>query len=71
MNRLQEMINLNLDEKSLNQYGRFDKLMNSVDTERAREYLIASKGEELSVFYSNLMVSNILREFILHGNLSM
>ena len=55
------------DEESLNEFGRFDKLIDSLDTARAREYFSALEGAPIPAFKVRMRADNLLRRFVLEG----
>ena len=54
-------------EANLNEYGRFDKLLKSVDAAKAKPYLEAALGITLSVLTYKLRLSTVLKEFLFSG----
>ena len=66
---LKEMINLDLTEVTLNSFGRFDKLISTVDTEKAKTFFERIKSEKLSKFLVNRDVALFLQEFILYDKI--
>ena len=66
-NLLIELTKLRLTESSINEYGRFDKLIASVDRAKAKAYFEKAEGQTVSVFATNSKASKLLREFLLKG----
>lgn len=66
-NKLKEMINLNVTESNINDYGRFDDLKNSVDKEKAKLYFEELEGCKLPIPRVNIKVHNLLKDFILNN----
>lgn len=66
-NKLKEMINLNVTESNINDYGRFDDLKNSVDKIKAKAYFEELEGCTLPLPKVNIKVHNLLKDFILKG----
>lgn len=64
---LVEMCAADLTEDNLNEYGRFDRLKDSIDGSRARAYLEEREGKNLPLFKVNLMAANLLKRFVLDG----
>lgn len=62
---LRNMMNLNITQTNLNEYGRFSKLKESVDRQKARGYLEETLGEKLRPFEVSRKVDNVLRDFLL------
>lgn len=54
-------------EANLNEFGRFDLLMNSVDSEKAMAYLEKIEQKPIKKFEVRMKVSNWLRKFIFSG----
>ena len=65
--KLKEMINSNVTESNINDYGRFDDLKNSVDKTKAKVYFEELEGCKLPIPRVNIKVHNLLKEFILKG----
>ena len=65
--KLKEMINLNVTESNINDYGRFDDLKNSVDKTKAKLYFEELEGCTLPLPKVNIKVHNLLKDFILKG----
>lgn len=66
-NKLKEMINLNVTESNINDYGRFDDLKNSIDKEKAKLYFEELEGCKLPIPRVNIKVHNLLKDFILNN----
>lgn len=56
-----------MEEDSLNEFGRFDKLIDSLDAARAREYFSALEGVPIPAFKVRIRADNLLRRFVLEG----
>lgn len=65
--KLKEMMNLNVTESNINDYGRFDDLKNSVDKTKAKAYFEELEGCILPLPRVNIKVHNLLKDFILKG----
>lgn len=65
--KLKDMMNSNITDLNLNEYGRFDDLKNSVDKEKAKAYFEEIEGCKLPIPKVNMKVHNLLKEFILKG----
>lgn len=52
---------------NINEFGRFDDLMKTVDKNRARAYLEKVEGVKLSPPKVNIKTNKLLRNFILNG----
>ena len=63
---LNEMLKLNLKEKNIDEFGRFDRLKQSVNLDLAKEYFEKQEGIELNKIQVNIRVDKFLRNFILN-----
>jgi len=66
-NLLLELTKFRLTEASINEFGRFDKLISSVDRAKAKAYFEKVEGVMVSSFATSSKVSKLLREFLLRG----
>lgn len=62
---LRNMTNLNITQNNLNEFGRFDKLKESVDRRQAKHYLEETLDQKLRPFEVSQKVDAVLRDFIL------
>ncbi|MDU3214523.1 MAG: hypothetical protein E6672_01580 [Negativicoccus succinicivorans] len=69
--QLRSMMNLNLTEKNLNEFGRFDALVASADIDLITRNLSTMKGSEVRQFISKIYLDKVLREFLLEGPFSL
>lgn len=58
---------LTSDVTDLNGFGRFSKLLKTIDKDVAKAYFEKRKGKSLSKFVVNRDATNLLREFVLKG----
>ena len=65
---LREMKDLHLNKKNINEYGRFDKLKNTVNMENAKEYLEFLSGEEMDEIDVYDEMDSFLRYYIIDPN---
>ncbi|WP_419673764.1 type I restriction endonuclease subunit R [Aliarcobacter butzleri] len=65
--KLKEMLNSNVTDLNINDYGRFDELKNSVDKEKAKVYFEEIEGCKLPIPKVNIKVHKLLKDFILSG----
>ncbi len=65
--RLREMMDSGLTAKSINEYGRFSELKETVDKERAKAYFEELEGGKLPQYRVNIKVDDLLQRFILEG----
>lgn len=64
---LKNMMQLNLTEANIDEFGRFDKLKQSVDKAAAKAFLEKIEGKAIIPPKVNMKVDKILRKFILTG----
>ena len=74
MIKVQNAFGLNIDllqkimeqgnKKNLNEFGLYNKLKESIDLDKAREYFSKKTGKSISVFKINMMIDELLRKFI-------
>lgn len=64
---LKNMMQLNLTEANIDEFGRFDKLKQSVDKAAAKAFLEKIEGKAIISPKVNMKVDKILRKFILTG----
>jgi type I restriction enzyme R subunit len=74
--KLREMMALNLDEKNINEFGRFDNLKATVDLAKSKDYFerISAYAEQVGnvkipIPKVRMRVDKLLREFIIHGGM--
>ena len=66
-NLLRELTKRRLTESNINEFGRFDKLIASVDRVKAKTYFEMIEGQTISPFATSSKVSELLRSFLLSG----
>lgn len=66
-NKLRAMMELNLNELNINEFGRLDDLKKSVDKQKARAYFEHVEGAKVLPHKVNIRVDSLLRKFILSG----
>lgn len=64
---LEKFLASEVNEKNINEYGRFSELEKTVNKEKAKEYLENKTGKRLPPFIVNRDISKLLRKFILSG----
>ena len=64
---LREMNNLHLTLGNINEYNRFDKLVASVDLEKAKRFFEQETETEMNNFEVNLELDEYLRKFLVEG----
>lgn len=62
--KLREILAAHVDESNINEYGRFDDVIDSVDYASAAEYLREKTGKKLLPFKTRLEVDKLLRHYI-------
>ena len=65
--KLRSMMELNLNELNINEFGRLDDLKKSVDKQKARAYFESVEGAKVLPYKVNIRVDSLLRKFILSG----
>uniref|UniRef100_UPI0018680599 type I restriction endonuclease subunit R n=1 Tax=Microbulbifer hainanensis TaxID=2735675 RepID=UPI0018680599 len=63
-NRLIALLNDNVNEKNLNNFGRFDALKESVNKTKAKAYFEKQDGTTIPPFKLNLRIEKFLKQFI-------
>lgn len=67
--KLRNLINSDIDESNINEFGRFDDLKSTIDIEKAKNYFQEIEKREISIFEVNIKVDKLLRKFIITGNI--
>lgn len=65
--KLREMMKQSITEATINQYGYFDDLKDTVDKQKARDYFQTLYGRPVSLFETNRHIDELLKNFILKG----
>lgn len=65
--KLRSMMELNLNELNINEFGRLDDLKKSVDKQKARAYFESVEGTKVLPYKVNIRMDSLLRKFILSG----
>lgn len=65
--KLKNMINLNLTEININEFGRLDDLKKSINKAKAKVYFDSKRGTKLDMLTVNIDSDKLLRKFILSG----
>ena len=66
---LRKFLSLQLNHSNINEYGYFDKLKNTVDKDKAKEYFEKIEGGEVKPFKVNIKIDHLLRSFIVDGKI--
>ena len=65
--KLRNIMSLKITEKNINEFGRYDDLMSTVDKKKAKEYFERIEGIRLIPPKVNIKMDSLLRKFILSG----
>ncbi len=65
--RLRSMMNSGVTEATINEFGRFDELKDSVDKTKAKEYFERLEGAPVAPFKVNIKIHDLLQKFIMSG----
>ena len=68
---LRELMNLRLTEANLNEFGRLNKLIDSVDKAKAKDYFEKKEGATISPFAISSKIYKLLQEFLLSGGIDL
>ncbi len=63
-NRLMALMADNVNEKNINNFGRFDALKETVDQEKAKAYFEKLDGVTIAPFKLNMRIDSFLKQFI-------
>ena len=64
---LEQLLMQDINEKNINEYGRFDDIENTINKDLAKTYLTEVKNKKLPPFKVRQEASSMLRKFILDG----
>lgn len=65
--QLREMMSRRVTENNINEYGRFDALIKTINYEAATAYFTEKEGKSLLPFEVSMLLDKLLRDFILQG----
>lgn len=65
--KLENLMNAGITEATINEYGRFDDLKDTVVREKAQEYFVSTEGKSTPAFRLNMKIDRLLKDFILNG----
>lgn len=68
---LRGMMNYNITEANINEFGRFDALKETVDKTKAKAYLERISGEKIPMPKVNMRVDKLLRKFLIDGGMEL
>ncbi|MFV0250310.1 MAG: type I restriction endonuclease subunit R [Bacilli bacterium] len=63
--KLRKIMSVKVTEDTINDFGRFDELLKTVDIEKAKSFIKYKTGKDYSIFDVNIEINSILRKFIL------
>ncbi len=69
--KLQKLMQYNITELNINEYGRFDELKATVDREKAKAYFEKIEGNALPNFRISIKIDQLLKNFILKGGIDL
>ena len=64
---LRSFMQSKITEDNINEFGKFDTLKATVDTEKAKAFLEMIEGKPIKKFQINMKIDQMLRRFILEG----
>ncbi len=64
---LRSFMQSKITEANINEFGKFDTLKATVDTEKAKTFLEMIEGKPIKTFQINMKIDQMLRRFILEG----
>ena len=67
VSKLESLMNVDITEANINEYGRFDDLKRTVDRDKAKEYFEAIEGTSIPAFRLSIKIEKLLKDFILSG----
>ncbi|WP_156031906.1 hypothetical protein [Selenomonas sp. AE3005] len=67
--KLRDILKTAPTETDINEFGRFDDLLETLDKAKAKKFLAEREGKVIPVPMVKILSSKLLREFILTGNL--
>ena len=63
--KLKELMSSAVTEANIDEYGRFEALKQTINKQKAKEYLEKESGEKLSPAKVNIRAATLLRNFVL------
>ncbi|MGI6593514.1 MAG: type I restriction endonuclease subunit R [Christensenellales bacterium] len=66
-NALREFMKTSVSDKNINEYGRFDNLIKTVDKNTAKRYFENRDNTPIPLFKVNILTNDLIRDFILNG----
>jgi type I restriction enzyme R subunit len=68
--KLRQLISAHVNENNINEFARFDALLNTVDKTKAKQYFEQEDGKSIPPFKVNVKVAAFLKEFVLKNSQS-
>jgi len=68
--KLRQLISAHVNENNINEFARFDALLNTVDKTKAKQYFEQEEGKAILPFKVNVKVAAFLKEFVLNNSQS-
>lgn len=65
--KLRKLINAGITKSNINEYGRFDDLIASIDKEKAKAYFEKLENKKIPQFRVNIKAHNLIQDFIISG----
>ncbi len=67
--KLRRIMELQVVSANINEYGRFEDLLSTVDRSKAKEYFENKEKTKLKEYRVNVKIDKFLRDFILRGGI--
>lgn len=64
---LHNMMSMHITEQNIDEFGRFTQLQNTIDIDKAYDYLVDKLGKDIDIFDVYVEAGNLLRKFILRN----
>ncbi|MBJ9954092.1 MULTISPECIES: HsdR family type I site-specific deoxyribonuclease [unclassified Acinetobacter] len=66
--KLRQLISAHVNENNINEFARFDTLLNTVDKTKAKQHFEQEEGKAIPPFKVNVKVAAFLKEFVLKNS---
>lgn len=66
--KLRQLIGAHVNENNINEFARFDALLNTVNKTKAKQYFEKEESKTIPLFKVNVKVAVFLKEFVLKGS---
>lgn len=66
--KLRQLISAHVNENNINEFARFDALLNTVDKAKTKQYFEQGEGKPIPPFKVNVKVAAFLKEFVLKSS---